>query len=251
MPQKRGQRLDMASVMFVERKAVGHFNGTDLNAFCDISCMTRNGEATSSLFPLLHVAYQLHIAFDPDERDEAMNRSAKRHRSTKVPNVKLRPAPAIASSSKANERRQQVQEADQEDYAHYRRMEKARLCGKARGGDKDGNNGEGDDDEESNAEEDDDNVAPLLGCVICMTGAIEEKAKLIEYATTMGAQIQGNLTEDATHLVAQEPGSEKYNCAIRLGLPILKPEWLKELRACWTKAIDYDFEGVSDLAFCN
>lgn len=60
----------------------------------------------------------------------------------------------------------------------------------------------------------------------------------------LGAQVQGNLTEDATHLIAKEPRSDKYRCALKLGLPILRPEWLRELRARWTEAVEYDFEGV-------
>jgi hypothetical protein len=74
---------------------------------------------------------------------------------------------------------------------------------------------------------------------------IHLQAKLIEYTNTLGGTVSGPLTEDTTHLIATEAGSQKYHCAVRLGLPILRPEWLKELRARWTKAIDYNVDGVS------
>ena len=91
-----------------------------------------------------------------------MNRSAKRHRSTKVPNVKLRPAPAKASER--SDRRRQDAAAEREDLAHYRRLREAHRTGKQRADDSDDEEGD-----------DDDDRAPLLGCVICMTGIGEEK----------------------------------------------------------------------------
>lgn len=69
--------------------------------------------------------------------------------------------------------------------------------------------------------------------------------KLTEFVHLLGGVTQGNLTEDATHLVASESGSQKHSFALKLGLPIMKPEWIKELRARYTEAIDYDFDGVS------
>lgn len=72
------------------------------------------------------------------------------------------------------------------------------------------------------------------------------QVKLTEYVQLLGGNTQGNLTEDATHLIASEPGSKKYCCALKLGLPIMNPEWIKELRARYTEAIDYDFDGVSE-----
>ncbi|UZJ55257.1 hypothetical protein CBS101457_004577 [Exobasidium rhododendri] len=176
-----------------------------------------------------------------------MNRSAKRHRSSKVPNVKLRPAPAI--TSERSKKIRQEAEAEKEDFAHYRRLREAHRNGRRIVNDAE-NDESGDDDNERDRDEEDDNLdedrAPLIGCVICMTGLGEEKVKLSEYALMLGGQVQGNLTEDATHLIANEPGSDKYHCALRLGLPILRPEWLRELRARWTEAVDYDFDGLME-----
>jgi DNA replication regulator DPB11 len=101
------------------------------------------------------------------ERRE-MNRSAKRHRSTKVPNVKLRPAPV--GTSAASERRRQEAEAEKEDLAHYRRLRELERTG--RGGDDDSE----DDDNDNDAGEDD--VPPLTGAVICMTGITDEKVSI-------------------------------------------------------------------------
>lgn len=100
-----------------------------------------------------------------------MNRSAKRHRSTKVPNVKLRPAPVGTSAS--HDRRRQEAEAEREDLAHYRRLRENQRAGKKRATESDE---EGDDDDDDNHANDDDR-GPLLGCVICMTGIVEEKVR--------------------------------------------------------------------------
>lgn len=67
---------------------------------------------------------------------------------------------------------------------------------------------------------------------------------LSSYATAMGARVEGNLTEDATHLIAPMPGSEKYRCAVQLGIPILRPAWVAELRERWTNFEEYDFQQV-------
>lgn len=104
-----------------------------------------------------------------------MNRSAKRHRSTKVPNVKLRPAPVEKSALK--EKRRQEEEAEREDLAHYRRLREAERTGKGRAG-------QADDDDDNDEEEDgggegDDDKPPLLGCVICTTGITEEKVRAL------------------------------------------------------------------------
>jgi hypothetical protein len=121
-----------------------------------------------------------------------MNRSAKRHRSSKVPNVKLRPAPA--GTSERNKRYRQEAEAEKEDLAHYRRVKEAHRDGRTgsrTGGDgvcEDGNDDEEEEEEEEEEEDeeenDDEDRAPLLGCVICMTGIGEEKVRREEHRAT-------------------------------------------------------------------
>lgn len=160
-----------------------------------------------------------------------MNRFARRHRSTKVPNVKLRPAPARSTESPA------LEESIVARYGRPRR------------------DGDPDDDD------DDDDSGPLIGCVLCMSGLAEEKVcssvfllffsdifsfkgQLCEIATSMGAVVEANLTESATHLIARTPGSEKYVSALKVGIPIMKPSWLYELRSHWTQAKKLDFEDV-------
>lgn len=103
-----------------------------------------------------------------------MNRSAKRHRSTKVPNVKLRPAPVGVSAS--HTRRRQEAEAESEDLAHYRQLRrKKERSGKRRANE----SGEEDDENDDDYDKDDDR-GPLLGCVICITGVVEERVRRAE-----------------------------------------------------------------------
>lgn len=48
--------------------------------------------------------------------------------------------------------------------------------------------------------------------------------------------MESNLTESATHLIAREPGSDKYVWAVKLGMPVMRPSWLYDLRDRWMKA---------------
>ncbi|PWN33525.1 uncharacterized protein FA14DRAFT_173318 [Meira miltonrushii] len=164
-----------------------------------------------------------------------MNRSARRHRSTKVPNVKLRPAPR---KNDEEDETDQDWKAEQDAMKHYMMNRVAQAAGKQRRIDHDSfdEDEEMEEDEEEEQEGKGDDLAPLVGCVICTTGFDETKVDLHECAVALGAKVEGNLTEGTTHLIAKQPGSEKYYWAIKLGMPVLKPEWLKDLRRRWQRA---------------
>lgn len=164
-----------------------------------------------------------------------MNRSARAHRSTKIPNVKLRPAQkesasSLASSSKqhqnkvARQRNQLID--DREDAAHFRRFR--------------------DDGHDQGAHLDADFIGssahPLKGAIISITGLGESKAALTQYARELGARVEGNLTEDVTHLIADRPGSEKYRFALDLGMHIVHPDWIMRVREAWLQGEDVDAE---------
>lgn len=162
-----------------------------------------------------------------------MNRSAKAHRSTKIPNVKLRPAQrgtasaaeSSSSSSKRSRRRDELLD-DREDAAHFRRLR--------------------DDGQDHGAHLDADFIGtsahPLKGAIISITGLSESKATLTQHARELGARVEGNLTEDVTHLIADRPGSEKYRFALELGMHIVSPAWILDIRDAWLKGEDVDAE---------
>lgn len=178
-----------------------------------------------------------------------MNRSARRHRSTKVPNVKLRPAPRKNEEDDRNKQfsnSDQDWKAEQDAMKHYTANRIAQAAGKQREIDHDTfeEDEEMEEDEEEEQEGKGDDLAPLVGCVICTTGFDETKVDLHECAVALGAKVEGNLTEGTTHLIAERPGSEKYYWAIKLGMPVLKPEWLKDLRRRWQRAEPIAFDDL-------
>ncbi len=70
----------------------------------------------------------------------------------------------------------------------------------------------------------------------------ESKATLTQYARELGARVEGNLTEDVTHLIADRPGSEKYRFALELGMHIINPDWILQVREAWLAGQDVDAE---------
>ncbi|PWN91675.1 hypothetical protein FA10DRAFT_265521 [Acaromyces ingoldii] len=171
-----------------------------------------------------------------------MNRSARSHRSTKIPGVRIKPPPAVGADAKASTSRRRLEdEGDGEALAHYRQLRDGVLEEADRRG-KRTRQTSGREEEEDNEE----STKPLLGCVLCMSGVTGDKGMLSSYATAMGARVEGNLTEDATHLIAPMPGSEKYRCAVQLGIPILRPAWVAELRERWTNFEEYNFEQLME-----
>ncbi|CAO1621741.1 unnamed protein product [Parajaminaea phylloscopi] len=142
----------------------------------------------------------------------SFNTRARAHKSTKVPGVKLRP-------------KVQALPADNDD---------------GRQDDRDATASEDGDDEE-----DENTRKPLAHTIITFTGLSDLKTELIQKACSMGATVEGNLTEDTSHLIAAYPGSQKYHCAMRLGLYILVPEFIEDLHERWKNA-DEDI-GMAEL----
>lgn len=178
-----------------------------------------------------------------------MNRSARRHRSTKVPNVKLRPAPKRKGKEGENDEDQEIStkdrdwKAEQDALKHYTANRISQAAGKRKAIDQaSSDEEEGEEVEQQEGKIDD--LAPLVGCVICTTGFEETKVDLHECAVALGAQVEGNLTEGTTHLIAERTGTEKYYWAIKLGMPVLRPEWLKDLRRRWQKAEPIMFDDL-------
>lgn len=58
----------------------------------------------------------------------------------------------------------------------------------------------------------------------------------------LGGVATDELTSRSNFLIAQTVGSEKYKCAVKLGIPVVKPEWLDY---CWENR-DTDLEMDSD-----
>lgn len=51
--------------------------------------------------------------------------------------------------------------------------------------------------------------------------------------------------EYTTHLVAKQPGSQKYTTALQHGIHLVKPEWLQQIRQSWVDDVPFDVEEVS------
>ncbi|WFD32956.1 protein kinase activating protein dpb11 [Malassezia sp. CBS 17886] len=141
------------------------------------------------------------------------NRLQRTHRSTKIPNVRLRPPPVRQHTSDR-------ERAALEDDAHFREL---RDHGVAAG---------------AHSDADFATRLPLHGVVVSFTGLGDEKRELIDIAKQLGAVVQLNLTSDVTHLLARAPGSEKYHCAIQFHMHVVRPEWLYLVREAWLSGDD-------------
>lgn len=64
------------------------------------------------------------------------------------------------------------------------------------------------------------------------------KRELVDIAEQLGARVHKNLTSEVTHLVARQPGSEKYKCAVRFHMHVVRPEWLYLVREAWLAGED-------------
>ncbi|KAF5359827.1 hypothetical protein D9756_002948 [Leucocoprinus leucothites] len=129
------------------------------------------------------------------------------NKSSKVPNVKLRPAPAGALSRTITE--------------HY-------LV------------------EDSQAGSDDTTVAdfcprPFKDLVLCATG-VKDKPILFKKAVELGATHVSAFTDRVTHLIAETHGGAKYMCALERKIPIMKPSWVEESYDIWLRGDDVDYE---------
>ena len=144
------------------------------------------------------------------------NRLHRAHRSTKIPNAKLRPPPPAAAAGAAAA----ASAADAEDDAHFRAV---RARGTTRG---------------AHTHADFVSAPPLAGTTLCFTGLADEKRELAAIAAQLGAAVEPNLTSGITHLVARKPGSEKYRWAVRFGMHVVSPTWLYAAHDAWLAGDD-------------
>ncbi|KAI0327027.1 hypothetical protein GY45DRAFT_1257833 [Cubamyces sp. BRFM 1775] len=82
---------------------------------------------------------------------------------------------------------------------------------------------------------------PFKGLVLCATG-INDKTSMFKLALELGAQTMSDLTDKVTHLIAAEPGSAKYRCALANRIPIMHPSWITESHKVWLRGDDVDVE---------
>ncbi|KAI0079135.1 hypothetical protein K474DRAFT_1696562, partial [Panus rudis PR-1116 ss-1] len=151
----------------------------------------------------------------------------RRNKSHKVPNVKLRPAiPSTNKRATTNNNQKHRRDSGFDDLYL--------------------NDSDQDDRGEGNSSDLDTSYAgdlcprPFKGVILCATG-ISDKTTLYKQAIELGAQSLSDLTDRVTHLIAEEPGSAKYKCALENGLPIMKPSWIYESHKVWLRGDDVDF----------
>ncbi|WWC69573.1 uncharacterized protein I206_103516 [Kwoniella pini CBS 10737] len=145
-----------------------------------------------------------------------MNRRG--HLSTKIPQVKLRPAP-VGSSRRAKEA-SPINMIDEEI------MRRALADAE---------------DEETSTEALRRNSKPWKGITITFTG-VESKAALTALAKELGGTVENALTIHVTHVVAVGYGSAKYLYAVEHSLPVMKPSWIEEAHAAWLNGDELDIE---------
>ncbi|KAF8963181.1 hypothetical protein BDZ97DRAFT_1822178, partial [Flammula alnicola] len=80
---------------------------------------------------------------------------------------------------------------------------------------------------------------PMKGVVICATG-VADKPTLFKQAVELGATCTPAFTDRVTYLVATDHGGAKYMCALERKIPILKPSWITENYQIWLKGDDVD-----------
>ncbi|CAE6438958.1 unnamed protein product, partial [Rhizoctonia solani] len=129
----------------------------------------------------------------------------KGHGSTKVPNVKLRPAKKNAN---------QTQDYDEDEPSYEPVRESLRNDASAK---------------------------PFSGMNICCSG-VKDKQALLAKARELGATCSSDFTDLTTHLVADSPGSAKHKCALELGIPVCASDWIIETHKRWLAGDDIDPE---------
>ncbi|KAK0530522.1 protein kinase activating protein dpb11 [Tilletia horrida] len=188
-----------------------------------------------------------------------MNRSSRGHKSTKIPNVKLRPAPAASSSSSHDraEREATRRQTEREDAQHYRRIRReaeAARGGSVRVGAEVGDSlQEGsftrhaDEEDEDDADEfDKPDVLPLTGVIICFSSISDHDKRLMltRQATQLGAQVESDLRGDVHYLICESVGSPKYHEALERGKLIVLPSWLVEVQRRYQNDLPYDWKNM-------
>ncbi|ORY32222.1 hypothetical protein BCR39DRAFT_523376 [Naematelia encephala] len=149
-----------------------------------------------------------------------MNRRG--HQSVKIPNVKLRPAPApTAESSRKRARQRQSSPLNAlDDELRRRVLEEAEA-------------------EESSHAALGSSSKPWAGIVITFTGA-ENKPRLTELVRELGGEVEHALTVDVTHIIAVGFGSPKYLYAVEHRLPVMMPSWILDAHARWLGGEELD-----------
>ncbi|KAJ3570667.1 hypothetical protein NP233_g4252 [Leucocoprinus birnbaumii] len=127
------------------------------------------------------------------------------NKSSKVPNVKLRPAPANLSRAISEHCLVEESQAGSDDTA-------VDFCPR-----------------------------PFKGLLLCATG-IKDKPTLWKKASELGAANASAFTDRVTHLIADVHGGAKYMCALERKIPIMKPSWVEESYDVWLRGDDVDYE---------
>ncbi|KAG8756888.1 hypothetical protein FRC12_010437 [Ceratobasidium sp. 428] len=86
-------------------------------------------------------------------------------------------------------------------------------------------------------------LRPFSGMQICCSG-VKDKPALFAKARELGANCSNDFTDLTTHLVADAPGSAKYNCAVKFGIPVLTSDWILDTHTRWLAGVDIDPEEV-------
>ncbi|KAF9450451.1 hypothetical protein P691DRAFT_725915 [Macrolepiota fuliginosa MF-IS2] len=82
---------------------------------------------------------------------------------------------------------------------------------------------------------------PFKGVVLCATG-IKDKSSLFKKAVELGAVHVFAFTDKVTHLIAEAHGGAKYICALERKIPIMKPSWIEESYEVWLRGDDVDLQ---------
>ncbi|KAG8820468.1 hypothetical protein FRC19_008862, partial [Serendipita sp. 401] len=114
----------------------------------------------------------------------------------KVPNVKLRPA----LPNNTSKLRRKVVESDDEEPVESLALQVDR--------------------------------AVFRGVMVCASG-VKDKRDIFELVRRMGGSHTTDFTDLTTHLIASEPGSEKYRCALERGTPVVTTSWVYEAHERW------------------
>ncbi|KAJ7717673.1 hypothetical protein B0H16DRAFT_1433724 [Mycena metata] len=80
---------------------------------------------------------------------------------------------------------------------------------------------------------------PFRNVVVCATGILD-KPELFKLALELGATSVSAFTDRVTHLVAENHGGAKYQCALERKIPILLPSWIIESHRIWQHGDDVD-----------
>ncbi|KAJ6530367.1 hypothetical protein DFH09DRAFT_1370743 [Mycena vulgaris] len=88
---------------------------------------------------------------------------------------------------------------------------------------------------------------PFKNVVVCATGVLDKPA-LFKLALELGATSVSAFTDRVTHLVAENHGGAKYQCALERKIPILTPSWIVESHSIWQHGDDVDVEQVRFIA---